>query len=282
MALIWRDGIFHKLADFRLDPDDRGLWLGESVFETMAYRAGAIAHLPLHLARLARGCAVLGLSPALPPPVAWNRIAAQLIEALAPMPGRNETAVLRLTVTGGPGPRGLRPPAEIRPVVLMRAFPLTPMVSAPKLARVSIKIAPALPFSAIKTGARLAFIAALREAQAAGAAEAVIGNPAGAVIGASAANLYALIGEEWRTPPLADGALAGVTRERLLAAGRLGPCRLVERSLPMAELGSARAIALSNAVTGVRLAGALDGATLPSAPEALRAAVAAFNGGATD
>ena len=42
-------------------PDDRGFTLGHGLFETILAEGGALQHWDAHLARLTRGCAVLGM-----------------------------------------------------------------------------------------------------------------------------------------------------------------------------------------------------------------------------
>ncbi len=44
-----------------LPADDRGLLLGDGLFETLLAEAGELRHFDLHLRRLERGCAVMGL-----------------------------------------------------------------------------------------------------------------------------------------------------------------------------------------------------------------------------
>ncbi len=48
-------------AEARLDPWDRGLTLGDGLFETLAVRAGRVARLEAHLSRLRDGGDVIGL-----------------------------------------------------------------------------------------------------------------------------------------------------------------------------------------------------------------------------
>ena len=40
---------------------DRGFLLGDGLFETVLWTGGVLEHFKAHAARLARGCAVLGL-----------------------------------------------------------------------------------------------------------------------------------------------------------------------------------------------------------------------------
>src|SRR5262245_52074968 len=83
-----------------MSPDDRGLTLGDGLFETLLAVDGALQDVPEHLARMAAGCAVLGL-PAPDAGTAGRLMARALAEA-----GRSTgRAAVRLTLTAGSGGR---------------------------------------------------------------------------------------------------------------------------------------------------------------------------------
>ena len=83
--------------------DDRGLQYGDGLFETMAARGGRIRAFPLHMARLAAGCAQLGIP--MPAPSLLEAECLRVLEDLG-------SGVVKLVVTRGTGPRGYRPPRE--------------------------------------------------------------------------------------------------------------------------------------------------------------------------
>lgn len=78
--------------------DDRGLTLGDGLFETILALDGELVWLDEHLRRLADGCATLGL-PALDP----ARARRLCEEAARTVSGR---AAVRLTLTAGSGAGG--------------------------------------------------------------------------------------------------------------------------------------------------------------------------------
>ena len=88
--------------------DDRGLLLGDGLFETVLAVNGVLVGLAAHLDRMTAGCAVVGL----PPP---DRMLAERLmrEALAGMAAPR--AAVRLTLTAGSGGRGLDRPAAPEP-----------------------------------------------------------------------------------------------------------------------------------------------------------------------
>lgn len=73
----------------------------------------------------------------------------------------------------------------------------------------------------------------------------VLWNPDKLVTETTISNLAALIDGVWVTPPTADGCLAGTFRSELLESGEL-----VERSISIDELLSARSVARLNSLRG--------------------------------
>ena len=70
-------------------------------------------------------------------------------------------------------------------------------------------------------------------------------NDAGNVTESSIANVGALVDGRWITPPVEDGLLPGVLRQRLVDDGTL-----VERSISVPEIRAAQGLALINSVRG--------------------------------
>ena len=93
--------------------------------------------------------------------------------------------------------------------------------------------------------------AALAEARAAGADEAVLLNERGAVADGSYMSLFVKRGPALATPRLADGALDGVLRRAMIAGGAPP---VVEATLTLDDLRDAEAIYLGNSVRGLRRA----------------------------
>ena len=72
-------------------------------------------------------------------------------------------------------------------------------------------------------------------------------NVAGNVTESTIANVAALIGGRWVTPPIGEGLLPGVLRGRLVSDGVL-----VEQPVPVDDLRRADGLALVNSVRGWR------------------------------
>ena len=256
--IAWRDGEWIEDGDV-LPADDRGLTLGDGLFETLLATDGALAHAALHFRRLAASAAALGL----PPPPEANRLEAVARETLARNRLDRGRAAVRLTLTAGRSARGLARDPSAAARLLITASPAPEAGTPVRLATASVRRNPASPASRHKTLSYIDSVMALRQAHQAGADEAVMFNTRGRPASAAAANLVFRIDGKIVTPPLSEGVLAGTTRTRLLEAlPEMG-----ERRLTQAEARRADALVLTNALRGIRPALSWDGRDLPGSGE---------------
>jgi branched-chain amino acid aminotransferase/4-amino-4-deoxychorismate lyase len=256
--IAWRDGDWIEDGDV-LPADDRGLTLGDGLFETLLAVDGRLSHAGLHFRRLAASAAALGL----PPPPEGARLEAVARETLTRNGLDRGRAALRLTLTAGRSARGLvrEPSAAAR--LLVTASPAPEAGTPVRLATVSVRRNPASPASRHKTLSYIDSVMALREAHQAGADEAVMFNTAGRPASAAAANLVFRIDGQIVTPSLSEGILAGTTRSRLLAVLP----EMVARRLTRTDAQRADALVLTNALRGIRPALSWDGRELPGSGE---------------
>ncbi|MFE1602945.1 aminotransferase class IV [Methylobacterium sp. ID0610] len=236
----WLDGrrVEGSVAPF--DLADRGLLLGDGVFDTALVLNGRVVFEAAHVARLVGAAAALGfpLDPG------------AVTTAMRAMAEGQARAALRTTATRGSGPRGLRPPAQPRPTLLATAAPLNPGPAFAPLALhlTAIRRNDTSPASRHKTLGYLDAVLAAEEAARAGCDEALFLNTSGRVACAGTGNLFAVIDGGLVTPPLADGVLAGIVRAWILAqASGLG-LAVAERSLDPGELMHAEALVLTNSL----------------------------------
>jgi len=246
--------------------DDRGLLLGDGLFETMLALDGAIPMIEAHLDRLAAGCAALGL------PDLDRETARALCLAAPPATGR---AAVRLTLTAGSGGRGLDRPAQIVPRLRVTAALSAPIETSATLIIAQTRRNEGSLASRLKTLAYLDNVLARAQARAAGADEAVMLNNAGHLACAAAANLFWIEGERLLTPALDCGVLAGITRGRVLATMRSWGLETQEVAATAARLETADGIFLTNSLIGVRPVSALEQRSLAPHPliPRLRAAI---------
>lgn len=209
-------------------PADRGLTLGDGVFETIAARHGGILRLEAHLDRLKQGCAVLGIPfPTL-----------DFLSALTAVLEVNHMleAVLRVTVTRGVAPRGVLPPLDQTPTLLITAAPFPQIPASIRCVIVQgTRRNEYSPLCRIKALPYLDNILALQEAVAQGGDDAIILNTSGRVAEASRANIFIVRAGQILTPPVKDGALPGVTRAALMRAMPVNEWGLWPEDLYQAE-----------------------------------------------
>jgi branched-chain amino acid aminotransferase len=237
-VILWLNGALLPAEMARIEPADRGLTLGDGVFETIRMLDDQVMHLARHLARLRAGAAVLGI------PVVWSDAAlGQAIAAVAQAEGLANAAV-RLTLTRGPASRGVLPAGETHPTMLVTAGAL-PLRAPPArtIFAASTRRNQHSPLSRIKSLNYLDNIIARREAAAQGADDAILLDTRGHLAESTVANLFVVLNEMIFTPPIADGALPGITRVRLLEAGFAE-----ERTLLPENLTKASAAFLSNSL----------------------------------
>jgi branched-chain amino acid aminotransferase len=248
--MLWLDGRLRHAGEAAILPSDRGFLLADGLFETIRVTAGVIAHFPRHMARLRGGAAVLAL------PLPWSDV--ELAGAAAAVIAANQNAgSLRLTVTRGPGPRGVVPPATATPTLLITAAPFAPPLLSARLviARGTCRNERS-PLARIKSLGYGDGILARLEAARAGADDALLLNTRGTIAEATAASLFLRRDGRWLTPPVADGALPGIARGLLLEAGFAE-----ERSLAESDLDGAESVFLANSL-GLRIVAEIEGAAV--------------------
>jgi branched-chain amino acid aminotransferase/4-amino-4-deoxychorismate lyase len=223
--------------------NDRGLLLGDGLFETLLAVDGDAPWIEAHLDRMAAGCVALGLPP-------LDRAAARA-QCLMAAPATERSAV-RLTLTAGSGGRGLERPATVFPRLIATSAP-SPVVDTPAaLVIAAVRRNEGSPAARLKTLAYLDNVLARAEARAAGADEAVMLNNRGQVSCAAAANLFWIEDGRLVTPALACGVLAGITRGRVLALAHDLGVEVLEVAAGRSRLEAADGMFLTNSLIGVR------------------------------
>ncbi len=242
---------------------DRGLLLGDGLFETVLVRRGSPILLSEHLDRLQRSAAALSF-PLLP--ALEERLGSALADlfASAKESGSPPLMAFRVTLTRGPGPRGLALPATQEVSLCAQLDPYDPAAVSTESAAVieAPRIDPLDPLASHKTTSALRWVFARRAARAAGADVAILRTIDGDLAEADFANLFAVVDGRVVTPPLDRGVLPGVTRafvlHRLSEEGRPGD----ERPLHAADLCRASEIFLTSSLVGVRSLRRVDGKPL--------------------
>ena len=274
--MLWSDGRLVEGGTLPFAMADRGLLLGDGVFDTALAVQGRVAFEAAHVDRLTAAAAALGFS--------IER--ARIVEAMRALAGTAPLAAIRTTLTRGPGPRGLAPPPEPAPFLFGSAAPArAALFFAPlRLALTRTARNDTSPTARLKTLGYLDAVLAARDAQAQGFDEALFLNTRGRVACAGTGNLVAILAGTLVTPPLEEGVLPGIVRAELLA--RIAPSlgiAVEERPLLPSDLEAAEALFVTNSLRLLAPVAALGARDYDSAGHsavqrlcaALRAAVAA-------
>ncbi len=205
----WVDGRLLRDADEpAITVADHGLTVGDGVFEAIKVVEGLPFALDLHLRRLQRSAAGLGLPT--PDLDVVRRGVQEVLSGQDLGLGR-----IRITYTGGVAPlgsgRGDHPPTLVVVAGSMQPWPEVTRVATvpwPRNERGAL--------AGLKTTSYAENVVALAEAKRRGASEAVFANLAGHLCEGTGSNVFYVLDGELRTPTLASGCLAGVTRALLL------------------------------------------------------------------
>jgi branched-chain amino acid aminotransferase len=188
--------------------NDHGFTVGDGVFEAVKVVDARPFALTRHLRRLARSAAGLGL-PALDEAQVRRGVAAVLEGQDLPL-GR-----VRITYTGGEAPlgsgRGSSPPTLVVVADAMKLWDgpaSVVIVPWPRNERGAL--------AGLKTTSYAENVVALAHAAERGASEAVFANTAGNLCEGTGSNIFYIVDRELRTPTLASGCLAGISRALLL------------------------------------------------------------------
>lgn len=187
---------------------DHGFTVGDGVFEAVKVVDGKPFALDLHLSRLERSARGLGLEPP-----ALDVVRQGVAAVLAP--AHLALGRLRITLTAGPAPLGSgrgthRPTLVVVAVAMDATADTTSIVTVPWPRNERSAIA------GLKTTSYAENVVALAHAREDGASEAIFANTAGHLCEGTGSNVFYVVGGELRTPTLASGCLAGVTRALVL------------------------------------------------------------------
>lgn len=259
MNRLWAfvDGVYSPQEDAVVPVLDRGLLLGDGIFETVRVKLGTPEFFQEHYDRFCASAAAVRMRQP------WSREALEAICAELCRRSELADASVRFTLTRGAyrgtlsdtgdPPRLLAICAgvdHIDPSLLSRGVAVA-VASVPRVHELS---------PAVKATQYLAAVLARLEADEQGCYETLFADPRGRVLELSSASFFAVRSGRIVTPPLRLGILAGITRSAILRLARVARIPVREAVLRLDELGSIDEAFLTSAVRGVvpvvRLGGA--------------------------
>ena len=224
-------------------PDDEALLRGAAAFETVRIRGGRSVLARRHIERLERSCLALRL----PPPEGVSELAELAVGAA----GTDEGA-LRLFRTGM--------------TLLATVVPLPPGLEELRrrgIALVAVPTTSAGLLTGVKATSYATALAAIAQAERAGADDAIYLGEGETVLEATMSNIWWRDGDVLVTPALTTGVLPGVTRGAVAALARSAGYRIREGSFTLPHLLNADEAFTSSAVRELMPVIAVDGRELP-------------------
>jgi len=170
--------------------------------------------------------------------------------------------VLNTLITRGETKHGLKTPPDQSPNIIMRTSPITPN-NTPITAIIAKSTCrnERSPLSQIKSINYGDNILATQEAETANADDAIMLNTQGNAACFTIGNLVILKNNQLITPPLTDGAMDGIIRQKWI-----NKSNILERSITTQDIETADAIFRTNAIRGITPITAINGKTLPPPP----------------
>lgn len=256
---IWLNGTLLDERKARIDPRDRGFLLGDGLFETLLARNGRIAFLDDHILRLAAGGNILGI----PLPFSPRHLSvacAMLLEANDL--DDHARVALRITLTRGPGPRGLLPPENPTPTLMISASE-SPTPPASQTAMLATPRRNALsPSSRLKALPYLDNLLAREEAHARGADDALMLDTSGHLACSSVGNIFLWEGDRLVTPAEECGILPGITRGAVMALAEQNGIEVAQDLITPERLQTCDGAFLTNSLIGLMPLTKIDGRDL--------------------
>lgn len=257
--IAYVDGRYLRHGEASVHVEDRGLQLGEAVYEVCAVRGGRLVDEAPHLDRLERSLREIDVA------MPMHRKALELV--LCEMLRRNRVAdgLLYLQVSRGAAKRDHVAPANMgRSSLILTLHPQDLNATAARIAAgVAVKTASDIRWGRrdIKTTQLLPNLMAKTAAKRAGAYEAWLVAEDGTVTEGSSTNAWIVSASgEIITRDLSAVILAGVTRHVILQAAREAQVKVSERPFTLAEAKAAREAFISSATGACIPVVTIDGA----------------------
>lgn len=261
--VIWVNGNLHSRTAPVIAGTDRSFTLGEGIFETMAVVNGVIWKLDHHIHRLNDGINRIHLG---------SEFRREMLPAILVDLIQNESVkegVFRLTLSAGPGERGLVHHQK-EPVVVATFDPLKVgdfQGGGSAVRWMPDRRNPHLLTSRIKSTNYLDLIDAKRTAQLAGFDDALLGNHQQQMVCCTSSNLLFWDGINLMTPDIGSGAMPGTTIQWLAAQKMSIP--IVREDLGFSDLNKLVGIYKINSLHGLQPIDKVDGIKIPSSGQTI-------------
>ena len=261
---IFIDGKFCDERNAKVSVFDHGLLYGDGIFEGIRAYHGRVFKLKEHIDRLFYSAHAILLEI----PMTHAEVCGAVVETIRA--NKLKDSYVRLIVTRGVGSLGLNPKSCRNPTVIVIAGKIQvyppelyahgmEMVTVPTVRSLHSAVNPA-----IKSLNYLNNILAKIEANNAGMEEAVMLNAQGYVAEGTADNLFIVKGGGLLTPPLAAGALYGITRATVIELAERTGVKVAEPNLTRYDLFNADECFVSGTAAEIMPVVKIDGRAIGS------------------
>lgn len=244
--IIWFNGSFIDENIATIPVTDRGFLLGDGIFDTMAAKDGDIFYAEEHINRLFNNADVLNIT------IQYTK--KQLLDIAQELLQKNEMKTghvsLRTTITRGTGARGILPPDNPEPTILMTSTFFNPeQFKKPAIAIIAqnVRRNEGSPLSRIKSINYGDNIIAQMEAKQKGADTALMMNNARNIACATNGNIFIIENKTYITPPISDGVLGGIIREKIIKTHHA-----LEENINTERLLNSDSVFITNSILGIR------------------------------
>lgn len=237
---VYVNGEFTDECKASVSAHDRGLLLGEGLFETMRAYSGAIFMLDRHLERIIGGLKTLGFKN-----MPGHDVLSRACRSTLASNGFDDARV-RLTITRGTVTA--KQPTVVVTAERYRGY--EPELYASGMSAITLhgyRVSGSLVHQ-LKATSYLPSLIAREKALAEGCHEALLVNEKGDITEGSFTNVFAIEAGVLHTPPLEDGLLPGITRECVLEIAAKVGLKVLQESIPMHRLQSAQEVFLTNSL----------------------------------
>lgn len=241
--MIWFNGRFKDDETALIRGDNRGLLLGDGLFDTLHMSDGTLHYFERHWARLTSGLRAAGLSVEYTPPEI-ERAIHELAEHHQLM-----RAAIRISVASLGGGRGLDRPAPHGCAWIIQAHPYYDQTDPLSAAIAPIRRHSSAFSSRMKTLSYMDNVMARRQVDA---DEALLLNEFDRLSCAAAGNVFIVRDRTVLTPPLSEGVLNGIIRTVMLEHHQIAGYRIQEALVERHHIQDASHIFITNSLIGAR------------------------------
>lgn len=266
MMRIWFDAKLHE-GPLPIAATDRGLTLGDGIFETLLVKDGIVLWRFEHLRRMENAALTMGL------PFNGDDVE-NAVDGMCH--GTTGSHALRLTLSRGAGLRGLADDGK-SPTFFATLVPFDEALQFQPISLLTSSITrnEKSLSSRLKTLSYVDEILAAREARAKGFDDALMLNSRDRVACSSIGNIFLWIDDRLVTPSYGEGLLPGIMRHAVLQAAMSLGIKTSERRVTLADLAKANRLFITNSLRILRPVSRLDDRKFSQKPHTGEAAIIA-------